>query len=81
MADVDERFHAWGHLVLFLMLFMIAIAVMRMGGPTGLIAGNQTIPAQGVADLKPFLTAVGLLMGAFIAALIAVNLGRGKQAR
>jgi hypothetical protein len=79
MTAVGERFHAWSHLVLFLMLFMIAIAVMRMGGPTGLAAGNQSIPAQGVVDLNPFLTAVGLLMGLFIAIVIALS-ADGRQA-
>ncbi len=73
MTDVPERMHAWSHLVLFLMLFMIALAVMRFGGPTGLAANNQSINAQGVGDLKPFLTAVGLLMGLFIAAVFALG--------
>jgi len=47
--------------------------VMRVGAPTGLAASNQTLAAGGVVDLKPFLTAVGLLMGLFIAIVIALN--------
>ncbi len=73
MIDVNENMHAWSHFVLFLMLFMIALAVLRMGGPTGLAANNQTISADGVTDLKPFLTAVGLLMGLFIAIAFAIS--------
>jgi hypothetical protein len=79
MTDTFERFHAWSHLVLFLMLFMIALAVMRFGAPTGLVANNESITAQGVGDLKPFLTAVGLLMGLFIAVVIAFNAPIGRQ--
>lgn len=69
----SERMHAWSHLVLFLMLFMIALAVMRFSSPTGLAAGNQSISSNGVGDLKPFLTAVGLLMGLFVAAVAVFN--------
>lgn len=79
MTDMIERFHAWSHLVLFLMLFMIALAVMRFGAPTGFAASNESITAQGVGDLKPFLTAVGLLMGLFIAVVIAFNAPIGSQ--
>jgi len=79
MIDTFERFHAWSHLVLFLMLFMIALAVMRFGAPTGFAASNESITAQGVGDLKPFLTAVGLLMGLFIAVVIAFNAPIGSQ--
>jgi hypothetical protein len=67
-----ERLHAWSHLVLFLMLFMITLAVMRFSTPTGLAAGNSSITSQGIGDLKPFLTAVGLLMGLIIAAVFVV---------
>jgi hypothetical protein len=52
---------------------MISIAVLRFGNPTGLAAGNQTISSDGVGDLKPFLTAVGLLMGMLIATLAALS--------
>jgi hypothetical protein len=84
MTEQIERAHGWSHLVLFLMLFMLALAVMRVGSPTGMAAGNETINANGVGDLKPFLTAVGLLMGLFIAIVIALNAnilggGRAKQ--
>lgn len=72
MSDA-EKMHAWSHLVLFLMLFMLALAVMRFGSPTGLAASNQTITAQSVTDLKPFLTAVGLLMAVIIATGIALS--------
>jgi hypothetical protein len=75
MTDLVERTHAWSHIVLFLMLFLVALAVLRFGGPTGLAAGNQTISAGGVGDINPFLTAVGLLMGLFIAIVIALNSG------
>jgi hypothetical protein len=73
LTDPGERMHAWSHVVLFLMLFLLALAVMRVGAPTGLAASNQTLAGDGVADLKPFLTAVGLLMGLFIAIVIALN--------
>jgi hypothetical protein len=67
-----ERLHAWSHLVLFLMLFMVTLAVMKFSTPTGLASNNQTITSSGVGDLKPFLTAVGLLMGLVIAAVFVV---------
>jgi multisubunit Na+/H+ antiporter MnhB subunit len=73
MTTAVERYHAWSHIVLFLMLFMIGLAVLRFGNPTGLAAGNQTISSDGVGDLKPFLTAVGLLMGMLIATLAALS--------
>ncbi len=73
MSEAIERIHAGSHLVLFLIVFLIALAVMRFGGPTGLAAGNQSITAQGIVDLKPFLTAVGLLIGLFVAVTIAFN--------
>lgn len=75
MTDVIERAHAWSHLVLFLMLFMLALAVLKFNTPTGLAAGNETLMADGIGDLKPFLTAVGLLMGLFIAITLAFNFG------
>jgi len=81
MTDSIERMHAWSHVVMFLLLFLVTLAVMRFGGPTGLAAGNQSITAQGVADLKPFLTAVGLLMGLFIAIVIALNSGLNSAHR
>jgi hypothetical protein len=82
MTAAAERYHAWSHLVLFLMLFMIGLAVLRFGNPTGLAAGNQTISSDGVGDLKPFLTAVGLLMGLLIATLAALSFNaRPKQAK
>lgn len=68
--NTTERFHTWSHLVLFLMLFMITLAVMKFSTPTGLATGNQTITANGIGDFKPFLTAVGLLMTMLIVALI-----------
>ena len=74
-----ERMHAWSHLVLFLMLFMITLAVVRFSAPTGLATNNQSITAQNVGDLKPFLTAVGLMMGMLIAILIAVNANLGGE--
>jgi hypothetical protein len=73
MSDGVERSHAWTHLVLFLMLFMVALAVMRFSTPTGLAAGNHSITSNGPGDLKPFLTAVGLLMTMLIVALIVVG--------
>jgi hypothetical protein len=73
MDAASERFHAWNHLVLFLMLFAIALAVLRLGAPTGLATGNQSLAATGVGDLKPFLTAVGLLMGLLIAAAAVLS--------
>lgn len=71
MSD-SERLHAWSHLVLFLMLFMVTLAVLRFSTPTGLATGNQSITAQGVGDLKPFLTAVGLLMGMLVAVIFVI---------
>lgn len=76
-----ERMHAWSHLVLFMMVFMITLAVMRFSAPTGLATNNQSITAQNVGDLKPFLTAVGLMMGMLIAILIAVNANLGSEPR
>lgn len=74
MNEAVERMHALSQLVLFLMLFMMAIAIMSFGTPTGLVAGNQTgITTQGLVDLKPFLTAVGLLMALFVAVVAAFN--------
>jgi len=73
MTGSVERAHAWTHLVLFMMLFMIALAVMRFSTPTGLAAGNHSITSNGIGDLKPFLTAVGLLMTMLIVALIVVG--------
>lgn len=78
-VPVDEKMHAWSHLFLFLMLFAIAVAVMRLGGPTGLATGNETISADGITDLKPFLTAVGLLMGLFIAIAFVTTAGFGSR--
>ena len=79
VVPVDEKMHAWSHLFLFLLLFAIALAVMRLGGPTGLAVGNETISANGVTDLKPFLTAVGLLMGLFIAIALVTTVGFGGK--
>ncbi|MEM2916724.1 MAG: hypothetical protein QXT19_05215 [Candidatus Woesearchaeota archaeon] len=76
MSNSTERFHAWSHLVLFLMLFMITLAMLRFGAPTGLATGNHTITAGDIGDLKPFLTAVGLLMGLFVAALAVFGMNR-----
>jgi len=73
------RMHAWSHLVMFLALFMITLAVIRFSSPTGLAAGNQSITAQNVGDLKPFLTAVGLMMGMLVAIIIALNANVGNQ--
>ncbi|MEM4247131.1 MAG: hypothetical protein QXR48_01245 [Candidatus Woesearchaeota archaeon] len=74
-----ERFHTWTHLTLFLMLFMITLAVMKFSTPTGLATGNQTFAANGIGDFKPFLTAVGLLMTMLIVALIIC--GKKRPAR
>lgn len=60
------------------MLFMITLAIMRFSTPTGLAANNQSITSSGIGDLKPFLTAVGLLMGMFIAAIFVVAHGCKK---
>lgn len=73
MSDTVEHGHAWSHLVLFLMLFMIALAVMNFSTPTGLAAGNQSMSSKGIGDLKPFLTAVGLLMTLLIVSIIIVG--------
>ncbi len=81
MSDI-EKTHAWSHLVMFLLLFMITLAVMRFSTTTGLAVGNQTMNANGVGDFKPFLTAVGLLMAMFIAGMIVLgtsNFRRRKQ--
>lgn len=73
MSDTVEHGHAWSHIVLFLMLFMVALAVMRFSTPTGLAAGNHSMSSKGIGDLKPFLTAVGLLMSLLIVAVILVG--------
>ncbi len=80
MSGSTERFHALSHLVLFLLLFAITLAVMKFSSPTGLAAGNHTMSAEGVGDLKPFLTAVGLLMGLFVAAVAAFGMNRLEKA-
>lgn len=80
----SERLHSFSHLVLFLMLFMVTLAVLKFSTPTGLAASNQSISSGGMGDLKPFITAVGLLMGLVIAAMFVVvhDFGRypAKQA-
>ncbi len=81
MTEAIERAHAWSHLVLFLMIFMLALAVLKFSSPTGLAAGNETLSADGVGDLSPFLTAVGLLMGLFIAIVLAFNVGNPPAPR
>ncbi len=70
-----EKTHAVSHLVMFLLLFMITLAVMRFSTTTGLAVGNHTMNANSIGDFKPFLTAVGLLMAMFIAALIVYSTG------
>ncbi|MEM4239907.1 MAG: hypothetical protein QXM31_00080 [Candidatus Woesearchaeota archaeon] len=74
----NERLHTLSHLVLFLMLFMITLAVMRFSTPTGLAAGNHSISSSGINDIKPFLTAVGLLMGVFV--VVVMVFGRSRFA-
>ncbi len=80
MSGSTERFHALSHLVLFLLLFAITLAIMKFSTPTGLAAGNHTISADGVGDLKPFLTAVGLLMGLFVAAVAVFGMNKLEKA-
>ena len=81
MTDPVSRMHAWSHFVLFVMVLLIVLAVMKFSGPTGLAAGNQTITAQSVIDLSPFLTAVGLLIALSIVVAIILNsrIGYTKQ--
>ncbi len=80
MNGSTDRFHATSHLVLFLLLFAITLAIMKFSTPTGLAAGNHTMSAEGVGDLKPFLTAVGLLMGLFVAAVAVFGMNRLEKA-
>ena len=81
MTDPVSRMHSWSHFVLFVMVLLIALAVMNLNNPTGLAAGNQTITAQSVTDLSPFLTAVGLLISLSIVVAIILNsrIGYSKQ--
>jgi hypothetical protein len=74
--NTAEKLHAGSHIVLFLMLFMITLAVMKFSSPTGLAAGNHTMQANGVGDFKPFLTAVGLLMAMLMIALVTAGTSR-----
>ncbi len=80
MTGSTERFHALSHFVLFLMLFAITLAVMKFSTPTGFATGNYTIGTDRIGDLKPFLTAVGLLMGLFVAAVAVFGMKRLEKA-
>jgi hypothetical protein len=67
------------HFATFLSVLLIGLAVLELSTPTGFAALNQTITASGVADLKPFLTAVGLLMALFITVALVFGRSASRQ--
>jgi hypothetical protein len=68
------------HFALFLSVLIIGIGLLKLGNPTTLAVTNETITASSIADLKPFLTAVGLLMALLLTTvLVTGRTGNSRQ--